>query len=361
MATVTRVSSGHWKAIIRRGRFGVRLKTKTFDRWDDADAWARKTEAAIQRGVWRDTGDAGKVTLRAAVEEYQKTAGASHRGAAVEASTWAVILDEPIARHTLGSIGRAEVAALRDKWRARNGYAIATVNKRLGMLHSVFEWAREAMRMPMLTNPVPPGLKLKGATERERRVSDKEIKAVIEASGSPVLAAFVRLALATAMRRGELSKMTWAMIDLNAAVVHLPGSITKNKKRRDVPLAPAALGILKSLPQDGTRPLPVEPHSVTRAFERAVARARKTYIDKCTDDAATPDPRYLVNLHFHDLRHESATRLAGIFGIQDLMKITGHSDARMAQRYYHPDAADLAAKMREAAASDRSKRRQERR
>jgi integrase len=52
-------------------------------------------------------------------------------------------------------------------------------------------------------------------------------------------------------------------------------------------------------------------------------------------------------LHFHDLRHEAASRLARIFDMHELMKITGHSSPRMLMKYYHPSAADFAKRMRQ--------------
>ncbi|EOB3111709.1 tyrosine-type recombinase/integrase [Yersinia enterocolitica] len=54
---------------------------------------------------------------------------------------------------------------------------------------------------------------------------------------------------------------------------------------------------------------------------------------------------YLLDLRFHDLRHEATSRLAEIFPMHELTKITGHKDPRMLMRYYHPRAEDLAKKL----------------
>ncbi len=53
----------------------------------------------------------------------------------------------------------------------------------------------------------------------------------------------------------------------------------------------------------------------------------------------------MVDLHFHDLRHEATTRLAEKLEMHELMKVTGHKTTRMLARYYHPRAADLAKKL----------------
>ena len=53
----------------------------------------------------------------------------------------------------------------------------------------------------------------------------------------------------------------------------------------------------------------------------------------------------LMNLHWHDLRHEATSRLAEKLQMHELMKVTGHSDSKMLARYYHPKAEDLAKKL----------------
>lgn len=82
--------------------------------------------------------------------------------------------------------------------------------------------------------------------------------------------------------------------------------------------------------------------AITRAFDRAVKRARQRY----EQESNAPDKEFLINLRFHDLRHEATSRLAEIFPMHELTKITGHKDPRMLMRYYHPKAEDLALKLK---------------
>lgn len=56
----------------------------------------------------------------------------------------------------------------------------------------------------------------------------------------------VRLALATAMRQGELLNLEWRNIDLTRKVAKLED--TKNGDRREGPLFPAALVVLEAMP-----------------------------------------------------------------------------------------------------------------
>ena len=159
------------------------------------------------------------------------------------------------------------------------------------------------------------------------------------------------------MRRSEIAGLRWEHIDLDRRVAHLPS--TKNGSSRDVPLSTRAVNIFAALQkvdgelgegeddsavEDG-RVFRIRSDAVTRAFERAVLRARTVYLSDCKDSRKKPDPRYLTDLRFHDLRHEATSRLADIFPLHELTKITGHKDPRMLMRYYHPRAGDLAKRL----------------
>ena len=54
----------------------------------------------------------------------------------------------------------------------------------------------------------------------------------------------------------------------------------------------------------------------------------------------------IVDLHFHDLRHEATSRFfeKGL-NVMEVAAITGHKDLRMLQRYTHLRAEDLAKKL----------------
>ena len=54
----------------------------------------------------------------------------------------------------------------------------------------------------------------------------------------------------------------------------------------------------------------------------------------------------MEDVHFHDTRHEAASRLAEkLTNVLELSAVTGHRDLRMLKRYYHPRAEDLAKKL----------------
>lgn len=361
MAVIDELPSGRHRARVRRKGFPP--QSKSFLRKPDAIAWARKVESEQERGIWRELGDAEHMTLAQALSRYEKEESPEHDGAGPEKSHINVIRAEPLARRPLASIDRGAAKALRDRWVAR-GYAVATINRRLTILHAVYETAAKTWKMRGLQNPFA-GLKLKGANERERRVSDAEFAAVIAATDSADLAAMAAIALEAAMRRGELCQLEWSMLEIRRhgrkeyiGKAQLPGMVikagkrrrfTKNGKPRSVPLSPRACAVLRAHSKgEGDRVFGLKPHSVTQAWDRAVQRARAKYVAACQEGGKgnEPDPGFLVDLRFHDLRHEATSRLAVKFQLHELMKITGHSDSKMLMRYYHPDATEFAKRMR---------------
>ncbi|MFT4242563.1 MAG: site-specific integrase [Acidovorax sp.] len=253
------------------------------------------------------------------------------------------------------------MAKLRDTWLQE--YEPATVLRRLAVLSHVFTIARKEWGMESLSNPVELVRKPQPNNARTRRIAigvedaesergtqDGELERVVAASGSTVLPSIVWLAVETAMRRGEIVTLRWEHVDLKRRVAHLPA--TKNGSARDVPLSSAAVSVLQALmdAQDADaegsgRVFDIRNDAVTRAFERAVKRARQRYIEECSEAKQRADGKFLTDLRFHDLRHEATSRLASIFPLHELTKITGHKDPRMLMRYYHPRAEELAKRL----------------
>ena len=269
------------------------------------------------------------------------------------------------------------MAKLRDEW--LKDYKPATVLRRLAILSHVFNIARKEWGMESLSNPVELVRKPQPNNARTRRIAagdpaadapsvddaesdrgaqDGELERVVAASGSALLPSIIWLAVETAMRRGEIVSLRWEHVDLKRRVAHLPA--TKNGSSRDVPLSSRAVTVFQSLKDacddakdeadngeeaDAGRVFKIRSDAVTRAFERAVARARKLYVDECKAAKQRPEGKFLTDLRFHDLRHEATSRLASIFPMHELTKITGHKDPRMLMRYYHPRAEDLAKRL----------------
>ncbi len=132
-------------------------------------------------------------------------------------------------------------------------------------------------------------------------------------------------AIETAMRQGEICKMTPEMVD--GAVVHLPKEVCKNGHKRDVPMTKRALELLSLLPTpdvDHPTCFMIKADSMSVLFRKACASCM------------------IEGLHFHDSRHEAITRLAKKLHVLDLARMTGHRDLKQLQIYYNESAHDIA-------------------
>ncbi|MCG7755641.1 MAG: site-specific integrase [Nitrosomonas sp.] len=132
-------------------------------------------------------------------------------------------------------------------------------------------------------------------------------------------------AIETAMRAGEIVSLTWANIDTQKRVAHLPK--TKNGFSRDVPLSAEALRILDQVKQETESVFNLRTDQVDALFRKA---KKRDMID---------------DLHFHDSRHEAITRLTGKLHIMELARVTGHRDLRQLQIYFNTSTEDMAKKL----------------
>ncbi|EKN3468283.1 site-specific integrase [Yersinia enterocolitica] len=371
MATIRKRGAYQWETQIRKR--GFPSQTKTFNTKAEADAWAKMVESEMARGVWLSRSESESTTLYDSLVRYENEIVANKKGAVQDRSIIRIFKRQPLARCYMASIRSADVAKLRDEW--LKDYAPATVLRRLSLLSHLFNISRKEWGMESLINPVDLIRKPQPDNARTRRIAveavsaidesgnevktprntaQDEIERIITNTQSPILPSAVCLALETAMRRGEIVGLRWKYVDLKLRVAHLPK--TKNGDSRDVPLSSKAVAALEKLKviaeareesENSTddRVFKARVDAISCAFDRARKRARKLYEQECAASGKKANSDYLLDLRFHDLRHEATSRLAEIFPMHELTKITGHKDPRMLMRYYHPRAEDLAKKL----------------
>jgi integrase len=148
-------------------------------------------------------------------------------------------------------------------------------------------------------------------------------------SESSWLGPLVRLALATAMRQGELVGLTWSQVRFAERTILLID--TKNGEPRTVPLSTQASQALYSILKPNVdKVFPVNTgRAISHAFVKACKRAG------------------IVELRFHDLRHEATSRFFENTNLRDveIASITGHKTMDMLKRYAHLRAAQLAVRL----------------
>ena len=336
MATF-RKRSGSWQALVKKKGFGQ--IARTFDTKAEAEAWAKIIEAEMVRGVFVSRQEAENTTLSEALDRYLREVSVlkkSHRTEKIYAATW----KKTFGPRSLASVTSTDIAKYRDN--RLKEVSENMVRLELAILSHLFTIAVKEWGMSGLVNPVMQIRKPKLPHGRDRRLLPGELDRILSASVSPVLPNIVRFALETGMRQAEIAGMTWQMVDLKKRTVTL--LVTKNGDKRIVPLSTKAIRILSGLDRriDG-KVWGITPHAVAAGWHRAVSRARAVYEKECEERKEKPDPSFLVNLTFHDLRHEAASRFfeKGLNPMQ-VAAITGHKTLQMLKRYTHLKAEDLA-------------------
>ena len=271
-----------------------------------------------------DPSDACKFPLLTeALDRYDREISCLKKGYHQERKRIRSWKSHPLSARFLPEIRSADIATYRNE-RTRAGVSANTIRLDLAILSHLFEIARLEWGMESLQNPVRK-IRLPPIPEgRDRRLDPGELEKLLNACPKE-LSEIVRFAIETAMRRGEILSMVWERTDLDKRVVHLP--VTKNGKRRAVPLTGEAVSILRVRSEsrhDRKKVWKLGPDSVSQSFAKACRKAE------------------IANLRFHDLRHEATSRLFEMgLSTMEVAAITGHKTLQMLVRYTHLKPEDL--------------------
>lgn len=346
MSTITKRGPYQWQAKIRRK--GHPLQSKTFTSKTDALAWTRELESEMDRDVFHSRAEAERTTLAEALDRYGREVSPSKKGADKELNRIKLWKARPLSARHLSSIKGADLAKHRDERRAE-GRAENTIRLELALLSQVYETARKEWGMESLINPVRNIRVPSGSKQRDRRLHGAErdylLKALKE-SKYPVAHDVSEFAIETGMRQSEILGLSWKAVNTARKVATL--AETKNGTARIVPLSSKALAILAARQQGDklARIFPIRDDRLRRVFAAACRTGKATYVKECEEEKRDPDRDFLINLHFHDLRHEATTRFFehGL-GLMEVAAITGHKTLSMLKRYTHLRPEELAKKL----------------
>ncbi len=332
MATFRKRGPHQWQALVRKK--GHPSAAKTFDTKAAAVTWARATEYEMDQGLFVSRAKAESTTLGELLERYLEEITPLKMGVGPESARIKALLRHKLANRYVAGIRSVDIARYRDE-RLRV-VCPGTAKRDMVILSHLFEVARKEWGIHV-SNPVRDVRLPAHDRARDRRLQtgndgsedeESRLMTACRKARNPFLLPIVRLALETAMRQSELASLRWEHISLQRRVAFLPH--TKNGHTRSVPLSSTAVGVLTALPRSTNGEVfpGLTAEAIKRAFIRAVRRAG------------------IINLRFHDLRHEATTRLfeKGL-NIMEVATITGHRDLRMLRRYTHLKAEDLARKL----------------
>lgn len=352
-----------YKAHIKRvdGNTGEEIKlSKSFVRRADAIAWAKHTESDIERGRHHDTRQIDSEQLSEYIDLY-----ISHITPADGAQPTKVGWQQEVARlnawtrHALSkrAISKVGVHDLLDYIKKRRNtksrrskedriklVSDATIRQELAALSNVYRYAIEhcGLAVPNPVRALPKGSRPSPSRHIDVRVTHdawKRLQPLLKARRNPLYCIAAELAIETALRQGELLRLTRSDVHLTAPAhivardhVQSGGRILENS--RAVPLSPHAVALvrqlLKSLSPDQQELFAsVSADGLSRAFREDCASAG--ILDSHGEPAT-----------FHSTRHEGITRMAARIPINVLQKITGHKTMSQLQRYYNPTIDDLA-------------------
>lgn len=341
MATIVKTDSGKWKALVRKT--GWPSASKTFRTKRDAETWGTRTEDEMARSVFVQRSPSEKMTVAEALVRYKKEITPTKKiSTQIREIRRIELLKTEFGKYSLAALSSDILADYRDQ-RLASGKSASTTRLELALISNLYSIAIKEWKIGLPFNPVANIRKPSPGPGRNHRISKADHKRLLTAlcnHSNPMLGWIYVVALETAMRSGEISNLKIDDVDLDRRIISLKD--TKNGKPRTIPLTVRAVEVLQQALEHPIRPVDCplvffgEPN---RDGERGPYQFNKAFLD-------IKKAIGLAELRFHDLRHESISRLveAGLSD-QEVASISGHESMQMLKRYTHLRAEDLVAKL----------------
>lgn len=288
MATYTKRAEGQWQAKVRKK--GYPTQTKTFRNKSLAQKWATQVEAKMDSKLFISCTLAENSTFQQLANRYI-TEVLPYKKSAIKMESMIQGICDYLGEFSAIRLTPEILVKYRD--RRLEKVKPETIRKDLLCIKRILtvaskEWGvylPHGNPVDMITVPA------QSKRGRERRLENDEQerlqKAAKEYGGQ--ISDIITFAIETAMRRGEIVDLCWENINKVKRTARL--RLTKNGENRTVPLSPGALKVLDKLPRNiSGKVFSMRGDSITQAFERCCKRAN------------------IVDLRFHDLRHEATSR-----------------------------------------------------
>jgi integrase len=173
----------------------------------------------------------------------------------------------------------------------------ATIERELACMKKIINWAIDngkAERSPFRRGIMPKN------NARKRVLSLEEYPRFI-AECPDYIKPVVKLAYYTGMRRGEILKLTWGMVDLKRRSLDLPPEICKTNEGRFVPLNSEMVEMFKAMPRGLSPDMPVFTRNGKPITGSTIREGWETACNQAGID--------WQDCHLHDLRHTAKTNM----------------------------------------------------
>ena len=328
MASIRKRNGRHHVQVRRRG---YPQATRSFTSREAASKWIKNVEVDMERGEYlpRVTMTVNELLLQYEAEEVPKQKGARHE-------FWrSSFLRKQMGHIHLRDLSPAFLAAHRD--RRLKTVKASTVSREFTTLSTAINTAIVEWAIPLASNPVSKVRVRNADIRRDRRLETGEERLMLK-HAQPMLKRIIILALETAMRRGEILKIRKSNINFGNQTLLIPD--TKTNTPRTIPLSDGAVKALT----DQIRAVEKELGGVIPLREPVLFEMRlsewQRQMERLWRDTG------IQNMRFHDLRHESVSRLfESGFNVMEVATVSGHKCLQHLKRYTHIKPESLVARM----------------
>ncbi|WP_244105167.1 tyrosine-type recombinase/integrase [Burkholderia ambifaria] len=188
--------------------------------------------------------------------------------------------------------------------------------------------------------------------KRDRYITDDELDAVrativagagYKTSSARSILCLIDLAYQTAQRIGDLLALNWQNVSDEGISFHPSKTVNSSGVRLLIEMTPDLRETLDRA--RGGKITAIGPVICTHAggrftyigaysgWKRACQRARSAYEKDCEERGITPNPLYLIGMHFHDLRAKALTDLKRQRGAAAAQSLAGHTTESMTAHY----------------------------
>ncbi|MCC6341321.1 MAG: site-specific integrase [Bryobacterales bacterium] len=173
-----------------------------------------------------------------------------------------------------------------------------------------------------------------------RALSLEEKGRLLEATSemrSPLIQVFVRVALLTGMRAGEITGVVWRQVDFPHRVLTVGRAKTSSGTGRQIPMNQDLFEVLKAHAEWFTARFgATDPEHFLFPFGKPMPADPSRPITDITSGWDILRKKAGVRCRLHDLRHTAATKMAEA-GVPEstMLSLLGHMSRAMLERYSH--------------------------